>query len=37
MPDQITPSVVADAIHAMSTYYDQSAISGVESVSREWL
>ena len=33
----LSPSTIADAIHAMSTYYDQSEISGVESVSSEWL
>jgi hypothetical protein len=38
LPDlSLPPSAVADAIHAMSTYYDQSEISGVEPVSREWL
>ena len=38
LPDLSLPaSTIADAIHAMSTYYDQSEISGVESVSSEWL
>ena len=38
LPDlSLSPSTIADAIHAMSTYYDQSAISGVEPVSSEWL
>ena len=38
LPDlSLPPSTVADAIHAMSTYYDQSVISGVEPVSSEWL
>lgn len=38
LPDlSLSPSIIADAIHAMSTCYDQSAISGVEPVSSEWL
>jgi len=38
LPDlSLPPSTIADAIHAMSTYFDQSEISGVEPVSSEWL
>jgi predicted nuclease of predicted toxin-antitoxin system len=38
IPDlSLSPATVADVIHEMSVYYEQSEISGVEPVTTEWL
>jgi len=38
VPDlSLSPETVADSIHEMASYYDQSEIAGVEPVTPEWL